>query len=85
MTDIAGFSGVQMEPGTLYGALSRLESAAGSGRSPAGNAVARTRSPPPGKAGQVKAMRQIVRVVPGGLCVAAVVDTCLPVKILSKT
>jgi DNA-binding PadR family transcriptional regulator len=25
MTDVAGFSGVQMEPGTLYGALSRLE------------------------------------------------------------
>jgi DNA-binding PadR family transcriptional regulator len=25
MTDIAGFSSVQMEPGTLYGALSRLE------------------------------------------------------------
>ncbi|HTZ91083.1 MAG TPA: helix-turn-helix transcriptional regulator [Streptosporangiaceae bacterium] len=25
MTDIAEFSGVQMEPGTLYGALSRLE------------------------------------------------------------
>jgi DNA-binding PadR family transcriptional regulator len=25
MTDIAGFSGVAMEPGTLYGALSRLE------------------------------------------------------------
>jgi DNA-binding PadR family transcriptional regulator len=25
MTDIAGFSGVRMEPGTLYGALSRLE------------------------------------------------------------
>jgi DNA-binding PadR family transcriptional regulator len=25
MTDIAGFSGVEMEPGTLYGALSRLE------------------------------------------------------------
>jgi DNA-binding PadR family transcriptional regulator len=25
MTDIAGFSDVQMEPGTLYGALSRLE------------------------------------------------------------
>ena len=25
MTDIATFSGVQMEPGTLYGALSRLE------------------------------------------------------------
>ncbi len=25
MTDIAGFSGVGMEPGTLYGALSRLE------------------------------------------------------------
>jgi DNA-binding PadR family transcriptional regulator len=25
MTDVAGFSGVQLEPGTLYGALSRLE------------------------------------------------------------
>lgn len=25
MTDIAAFSGVDMEPGTLYGALSRLE------------------------------------------------------------
>jgi Transcriptional regulator PadR-like family len=25
MTDVAGFSGVSMEPGTLYGALSRLE------------------------------------------------------------
>ena len=25
MTDIVGFSGVGMEPGTLYGALSRLE------------------------------------------------------------
>ena len=25
MTDIAAFSGVQMEPGTLYGALTRLE------------------------------------------------------------
>jgi DNA-binding PadR family transcriptional regulator len=25
MTDIAGFSGVKMEPGTLYGALTRLE------------------------------------------------------------
>jgi DNA-binding PadR family transcriptional regulator len=25
MTDIAAFSGVGMEPGTLYGALSRLE------------------------------------------------------------
>lgn len=25
MADVAGFSGVQMEPGTLYGALSRLE------------------------------------------------------------
>src|ERR1700683_4778669 len=25
MTDIAAFSGVRMEPGTLYGALSRLE------------------------------------------------------------
>ena len=25
MTDVAGFSGVRMEPGTLFGALSRLE------------------------------------------------------------
>ena len=25
MTDVSGFSGVAMEPGTLYGALSRLE------------------------------------------------------------
>lgn len=25
MTDVAAFSGVEMEPGTLYGALSRLE------------------------------------------------------------
>jgi DNA-binding PadR family transcriptional regulator len=25
MTDVAAFSGVHMEPGTLYGALSRLE------------------------------------------------------------
>src|SRR6478672_10719209 len=25
MTDVAAFSGVKMEPGTLYGALSRLE------------------------------------------------------------
>ena len=25
MTDVAAFSGVDMEPGTLYGALSRLE------------------------------------------------------------
>ena len=25
MTDVAGFSDVRMEPGTLYGALSRLE------------------------------------------------------------
>jgi DNA-binding PadR family transcriptional regulator len=25
MTDIAAFSGIRMEPGTLYGALARLE------------------------------------------------------------
>ena len=25
MSDVTGFSGVRMEPGTLYGALSRLE------------------------------------------------------------
>jgi DNA-binding PadR family transcriptional regulator len=65
MTDVAGFSGVQMEPGTLYGALSRLEGrgwvrplAAGERRRPyeitaAGQEVL---------AAQLAAMQQIVRV-----------------------
>jgi DNA-binding PadR family transcriptional regulator len=65
MTDVAGFSGVRMEPGTLYGALSRLERrgwvrplSAGERRRPyeitgAGQEVL---------AGQVTAMQQIVQV-----------------------
>ena len=65
MTDVAGFSGVQMEPGTLYGALSRLERrgwvrplAAQERRRPyeitaAGQAVL---------AEQLKTMQQVVRV-----------------------
>jgi Transcriptional regulator PadR-like family len=46
MADVAAFSGVRMEPGTLYGALSRLERR-GWVRPLA--AAARTRSPRPGR------------------------------------
>ena len=65
MTDVAAFSGVSMEPGTLYGALSRLERrgwvrplAAEERRRPyeitaAGQEIL---------AGQVKTMQQIVQV-----------------------
>jgi DNA-binding PadR family transcriptional regulator len=65
MTDVAAFSGVQMEPGTLYGALPRLERrgwvrplATDERRRPyeitaAGQEVL---------AGQLAAMQQIVRV-----------------------
>ena len=65
MTDIAAFSGVGLEPGTLYGALSRLERrgwirplAAGERRRPyeitaAGQEVL---------AEQLRSMQQIVRV-----------------------
>jgi DNA-binding PadR family transcriptional regulator len=65
MTDVAAFSGVRMEPGTLYGALARLErrgwvtpvGAAGRRRpyqiTAAGQEVL---------AGQVSAMAQLVRV-----------------------
>ena len=65
MTDVAAFSGVRMEPGTLYGALARLERrgwvrplAAGERRRPyqitaAGQEIL---------AEQVKTMQQIVRV-----------------------
>jgi len=68
MTDVAAFSSVQMEPGTLYGALSRLERrgwvrplATAERRRPyeitaAGQEVL---------AGQVAAMQQIVRVARG--------------------
>ena len=64
MTDIAAFSGARMEPGTLYGALSRLERrgwirplAAGERRRPyeitaAGREIL---------AGQLRSMQQIVR------------------------
>ena len=65
MTDVAAFSGVRMEPGTLYGALARLERrgwvrplATGERRRPyqitaAGQEIL---------AEQVKTMQQIVRV-----------------------
>ena len=53
MTDVAAFSGIRMEPGTLYRALSRLERrAAGSGRWPPPNAAAGMRSPPSGRVGR---------------------------------
>ena len=64
MTDVAAFSGVRMEPGTLYGALSRLEKRGwirpldtGERRRPyqitaAGQSVL---------AGQLKTMQQVVR------------------------
>ena len=65
MADVADFSGVRMEPGTLYGALSRLERrgwirplAAAERRRPyeitaAGQEVL---------AGQLRSMQQVVRV-----------------------
>ena len=56
MTDVAAFSGVTMEPGTLYGALSRLErrgwvSAAGRRRAPPPVPDHRGRARDPGRAG----------------------------------
>jgi DNA-binding PadR family transcriptional regulator len=71
MTDVAAFSGVRMEPGTLYGALSRLERR-GWVRP---LATARMRSRPPGQAGQVKTMRPVVRADPGRPCAATAVDS----------
>ena len=53
MADVAAFSGVQMEPGTLYGALSRLERRGWVGRWPSPDGAGSMRSPPPGRAGQV--------------------------------
>ena len=62
MTDVAAFSGIRMEPGTLYGALSRLERrgwvrplAAGDRRCPYEIAAGwpdRTRRPPPAVRGR---------------------------------
>ena len=49
MTDVAAFSGVRMEPGTLYGALSRLERRGWIRRWLPPSAAARTRSPRPGR------------------------------------
>jgi len=80
MADVADFSGVRMEPGTLYGALSRLERR-GWVRWPSPNAAAVMRSPPHGQAGRVKALRQIAR--RPGRRMAAAVDTCLPVAVLT--
>jgi DNA-binding PadR family transcriptional regulator len=73
MTDVDAFSGVQMEPGTLYGALSRLERrgwvrplATEERRRPyeittAGQEVL---------AGQLAAMQQIVHVARGRIATA---------------
>ena len=49
MTDVAAFSGVAMEPGTLYGALSRLERRGWVRPLAAAGAAARMRSPRPGR------------------------------------
>ena len=84
MTDIAAFSGVRMEPGTLYGALSRLErrgwvrplAAAGTPPPP-------TRSPPSGQARQVATMRPVC--APRPACAAALIDRPAPYSVqLSK-
>jgi DNA-binding PadR family transcriptional regulator len=64
MTDITAFSGVGMEPGTLYGALSRLERrgwirplAAGERRRPSEITAAGQEV----RAEQLRSMQQIVR------------------------
>src|ERR1700744_1371225 len=65
MTDVAGFSGVAMEPGTLYGALARLERR-GWGRQLATEERRRpyeiTAAGQEILAGQVASMQQIVQV-----------------------
>ena len=59
MTDITAFSGVGMEPGTLYGALSRLERRGWIRPLAPASAAARMRSPRrpggPGRAAEVDA------------------------------
>ena len=67
MVDIAAFSGVRMEPGTLYGALSCWSGEAGSGRWPPPGAAG-MRSPPSGRT------RQAARVLPGQPAAATAVD-----------
>ena len=57
MADVAAFSGVRMEPGALYGALSRLERRGWVQPLADGSAAAGTRSPAPGHAGQARAVR----------------------------
>ena len=66
MADVAAFSGVRMEPGTLYGALSRLSAGAGSGRWPPPDAAAGMRSPPSGRT------RQVARILRPAAAVVAV-------------
>jgi hypothetical protein len=73
MTDVAAFSGVRMEPGTLYRALSRLERRGWVRPLAAGGATG-MRSPPPGHAGQARAVRPIARAASGQPCAATVVD-----------
>ena len=65
MTDVAGFSGVRMEPGTLYRALSRLERRGWVRPLPTGDPRRRYEITAAGQeilAEQVTTMQQIVRV-----------------------
>jgi len=79
MTDVAAFTGVAMEPGTVYRALSLLERRGWVRPLAAGTPAAGMRSPPSGRPGQV------MRVAPGGPCVAAAVDRPVPYSLqLSK-
>jgi len=86
MTDIAAFSGVRMEPGTLYGALSRLERrgwvrpAATAGRGRRRYEITATWSRRAGHGDAANRARG-----PGRPCVAAAVDTHPPGAVLSTT
>jgi hypothetical protein len=73
MTDIAAFSGVRMEPGTLYWALSGWSVAVGSGRWIPPGTAARTRSLRRAQAGRVRRCDRS-RAVRGRPCVTAAVD-----------
>ena len=65
MADVAAFSGVRLEPGTLYRALSRLERRGWVRPRATAERRRHTRSPPPGHAGQGRAVRPIARADPG--------------------
>ena len=76
MTDVAAFSGIRMEPGTLYGALSRLERRGWVRPLATGGAAARTRSPPSGHV----ARRRRSCAPPRPPCVVAAVDRLPPIQ-----